>query len=41
MNSGEVTVKLLASTYRIGKKIDEGAFGKIYRANKVRGNPNE
>jgi serine/threonine protein kinase len=41
MNSGEVSIKFVASTYRIGKKIDEGAFGKIYRGTKIRGSGEE
>jgi hypothetical protein len=37
MKNPEVNVKLLASTYRLGRKIDEGAFGMIYRGTKIRG----
>lgn len=31
MNTPDFNIKFIASKYRIGKKIDEGAFGKIYK----------
>jgi hypothetical protein len=28
----EINIKVLGQSFRLGKKIDEGAFGKIYKA---------
>lgn len=36
-SSADINIKYLGSTYRLGKKIDEGAFGKIYKSTKIKG----
>lgn len=41
MNSSEANIKLIASTFRVGNKIDEGAFGKIYKGTRIKGEPNK
>jgi hypothetical protein len=35
MHSQDVDLKVIAQTYELGRKIDEGAFGKIYKAHKI------
>jgi len=35
--ASECSLKILKQEFKIGKKIDEGAFGKIYKGTSLRG----
>jgi hypothetical protein len=35
--ASECSIKIIKQEFKIGKKIDEGAFGKIYKGTSLRG----